>query len=112
MTDGQASVKLEFDFPRQMSKGKSRVSKKRVLDNEGTSKAPSKKRKVQQSLTTEIDDMYVSDVELGPVERVEDDEDGIEGENFDWSFSMRQDPPIRRKSKIQESDDEVIVLSE
>jgi len=112
VADGQANVKLEFDFLKPASKSSiRRTLKKRALDNEGTSKEPSKKRKVEQVSAADFDEMYELDDDIRPVERVEDEEDGTEGESFDWSFSMREEHPTRRKVQ-KHVDHDVIVLSD
>jgi hypothetical protein len=116
VADGQANLKLEFDFVKPASKSKGRTTKKRPSD-EGTSKAPPKKRKVEQAPpTAEFDDMYDSDDDFRPTQDFADEEDGTEGENFDWSFSLREEPVShatkKRRFKVPKPDNEVIVLSD
>ena len=112
MADGQANVKLEFDFVKQGSKPKGRQSKKRTSDDGGTSKVPPKKRRVEHPSTADIDDMYESDNDVRSIEEITD-VDSTEGEKFDWSFSLREDlvsHAAKGRSKVRES--EVIVLSD
>lgn len=111
MADGHANVKLEFDFVKQGSKAKGRLSKKRVSDDGGT-KVPPKKRRVEHASTADFDDMYESD-DLRSIEEIANDDDSTEGEKFDWSFSLREEPvshAAKGRSKVWES--EVIVLSD
>jgi hypothetical protein len=113
VADGQANVKLEFDFIKQVTKSKTRMTKRKTSDNEGTSKAP---RKKPRGSNINVDDMYESDPSFRAAE-VADDEDGTGGESFDWSFSMRDELPShstqqKQKSNVQKFDDDVIVLSD
>lgn len=124
--DGKANLKLEVDFLKPKTKTKSRETKKlKQAEASGTKSMVPKKRKTE-SEPNDFDDMYEPDNKVEPIDLIDTDDDE-EGEEFDWSFNMREELQHRstkrpryegessqrkhRKSHSQESDPEILVLS-
>lgn len=125
VVDGKANLKLEVDFLKPKTKIKSREAKKsKQAEASGTRSTVPKKRRAE-SEPNDFDDMYGPDNEVEHVDLIGTDDD--EGEEFDWSFNMREELQHRstkrplhkgessqrkhRKIHIQESDDDILILS-